>query len=238
MKNRYNDYADEYATAIASRDEWGFSPYLDLVVPALLGVLGHIRGRSVLDACCGEGSFTRLLAGGGAHVIGIDISARLIEMARQKETEERRGISYAVSDLTRPLLQYAAHFDLITCNLALDDVADYRALIKNLADMLKPGGRLALSMNNPYSAVIRKRVQHYFDSGRSSAHVGLAAAGVLTLYYHRTLEEYFREFTANGLFLRTWLDLKPGPEHLASGSPRPRRYYHFPFFLVLELVKV
>jgi hypothetical protein len=52
------------------------------------------------------------------------------------------------------------------------------------------------------------------------------------------LEEFFYGFRANGLYLRTLLDVKPSPEQLTSGSPRPKQYYQFPFFMVLELIKL
>ncbi len=235
--NSYDRYAMQYATLIHSRDEWGFSPYLDLVVPALLEVIGEIHDKRVLDVCCGEGFFTRLLASRGAYVTGVDISANLIVMAKQKEDQERSGIEYFTHDLTQPLSQYAEYFDVITCNLALNDVAGHRSFIRNLSDMLKFRGVLVISMNNPYSAVIRNKVENYFDSGRSEIYSGLASAGVPALYHHRTLEEYFREFKREGLYLRTLLDVKPSPDQLASGSPRPKKYYQFPFFMILELIK-
>lgn len=235
--NSYDEHAAQYAALIRSRDEGGFSPYSDMVVPTLLQVVGAVRGKRVLDARCGEGAFTRLLADKGAQVIGIDISPNLVAMAKQTEAREKRGIAYLCHDLTQPLPPYAAHFDVITCNMALNDVADYRAFIKNLSDMLRSRGVLALSMNNPYSAVIRDKVETYFDAGRSGVYAGLASAGVPAVYHHRTLEEYFREFKRHGLYLRTLLDLKPSPEQLAGDSPRPQQYYRFPFFMVLELCK-
>jgi SAM-dependent methyltransferase len=236
--NSYDEHATQYAALIRSHDEWGFSPYLDLVVPALLQVVGEVHNKRVLDACCGEGFFTRLLASKGAHVIGVDISPNLIVMAKQIEEQEKHGISYFTHDLTQPLPQYAEHFDVITCNLALNDVSDESSFIRNLSDMLKSRGVLAIAMNNPYSAVMRNKVENYFDSGRSEVYSGLAAAGVPVLYHHRTLEEFFYGFRANGLYLRTLLDVKPSPEQLTSGSPRPKQYYQFPFFLVLELIKL
>jgi 2-polyprenyl-3-methyl-5-hydroxy-6-metoxy-1,4-benzoquinol methylase len=233
----YDEFASEYATLIRSRDKWGFSPYLDLVVPALLQAVGDVRGKRVLDACCGEGYFTRLLADQGAQIVGIDISPRFIGMAAHQEEEERRGITYLVHDLTQPLPQYTEYFDWITCNLALNDVPDYRALIANMSAMLKWEGQLALSMNNPYSAVIRGKVDDYFDSGRTVAYVGLAAGGVPAMYHHYTLEDHMREFKRNGLCLTTLFDVKPNPEQLRSGSPRPKQYYRFPYFMVLGLIK-
>jgi hypothetical protein len=104
--------------------------------------------------------------------------------------------------------------------------------------MLNLHSVLAISMNNPYSAVLRNKVANYFDSDQSAVYVGLASAGVPAVYHHRTWEKYFGEFGRNGLYLRTFRELKPSPAHLASHSPKARQYYHFPFFAVLELVKL
>jgi len=233
-----DEHATEYASLIRTRDEWGFSPYLDLVVPALLKVAGKVQGKKVLDTCCGEGFFARFLTSRGAHVVGVDISENLLDMAKQEEKREKRGIVYLTHDLTQPLPQYAGHFDIITCNLALNHMPDISSFIKNVTNMLRLEGRFVISMNNPYSAVIRDKVTNYFDSGRSKVYSGLASSGVPALYYHRTLEEYFREFKRNGLYLRTLQDVKPSPEQLASGSPKPKKFHKFPFFMVLELVKL
>ena len=51
--NSYNEYAAQWATFIHSRDEWGLSPYLDLVVPALLQVMRELHNKRVPDARCG-----------------------------------------------------------------------------------------------------------------------------------------------------------------------------------------
>jgi 2-polyprenyl-3-methyl-5-hydroxy-6-metoxy-1,4-benzoquinol methylase len=50
--------------------------------PAFLAFLGDLEGRQVPDAGCGEGHNTRILARRGARMTGIDISERMIELAR------------------------------------------------------------------------------------------------------------------------------------------------------------
>jgi hypothetical protein len=52
--------------------------------------------------------------------------------------------------------------------LVLNDVAEYRGFAATLAASLKPGGRLVLALNNPYSAVTDRLVTDYFDSARSA----------------------------------------------------------------------
>ena len=50
--------------------------------PVLWHLLGDVEGRRVLDAGCGTGYLTRLLARRGAVVTGIDVSSRMIALAR------------------------------------------------------------------------------------------------------------------------------------------------------------
>src|SRR6266699_1372752 len=58
----------------------------------------------VLDAGCGEGYLSRILAHRGANVTGIDISTRLVEIGRAKDPEGQ--ITYQVADLSQPLPAY------------------------------------------------------------------------------------------------------------------------------------
>lgn len=159
-------------------------------------------------------------------------------MGREAEEVEPLGITYLVHDLVEPLPQVVKGFDVVTCNLALNDVADYRSVIRSLSLMLKDAGILVISLNNPYSALIRDKVTSYFEQAKPKPYRGLALAGVPALYYHRTLEDYLRTFKGCDLVLRTLLDLKPTPEQMECGSPRAKEHFRFPYFMVLELAKM
>jgi SAM-dependent methyltransferase len=81
----YDAYAEQYAAAVAKReqDDAAGDPYGPL--PPLLDQLGDIAGHRVLDGGCGEGYLTRALVARGARATGIDVSPRLIERARRKD---------------------------------------------------------------------------------------------------------------------------------------------------------
>jgi hypothetical protein len=91
-------------------------------------------------------------------------------------------------------------------------------------------------MNNPYSAVIRDKVADYFGTGKPVEYQGLASRGVHVPYYHRTLEQYIVALRGAGFLLRTLSDVGPADREECA-LPFPQRYLHFPFFMILELVR-
>jgi 2-polyprenyl-3-methyl-5-hydroxy-6-metoxy-1,4-benzoquinol methylase len=190
--NAYDQFANQYARMVEKPSEGEFSPYHSLVLPYLLEFLGDVTGLTVLDAGCGSGYVARILARQGACVVGVDISPRLIELAQGSSSSGM--IEYLVHDLSKPLPQYVHHFDLVVSNLVLNDVRDHVGFAHTLGNVLKRMGRLVLSMNNPYSAVMRNKVENYFGSGKAAQYEGLASKGVQVFFFHRTFEEYVTAF--------------------------------------------
>jgi ubiquinone/menaquinone biosynthesis C-methylase UbiE len=54
---------------------------------AVLDALGEVEGRSILEVACGTGRFTAMLADRGAEVVGLDISAPMLRIGREKAVE-------------------------------------------------------------------------------------------------------------------------------------------------------
>ena len=71
--NRYDDFALQYAEFVATREEAGIEH--DPIMPRFLKLLGDVSGLLTLDAGCGEGYVSRILARQGARVTGRDIAA-------------------------------------------------------------------------------------------------------------------------------------------------------------------
>jgi 2-polyprenyl-3-methyl-5-hydroxy-6-metoxy-1,4-benzoquinol methylase len=232
--NRYDDFALQYAKLVAAREELGIEH--DPIMPRFLKMLGDVSGLLTLDAGCGEGYVSRVLAREGARVTGIDIAVSLIEIARAKDPEG--SIVYQVADLSQPLLAYQNHFDLIASHLVLNDVYDYQGFLTTLGSVAKSGGRLVLSLNNPYSYVVRGHITNYFESGKAFPYRGMAEEGVKVHFYQRTLEEYLDACLSAGFQLQHLLDI-PTPEGTfkrRSDTLLPMGY-QFPFFMILSLRK-
>jgi len=230
----YDDFANQYAELVTAREVAGIEN--EPIMPRFLQILGDVSGLIVLDAGCGEGYLTRILALRGANVTGMDISERLIQIARARDLAGK--ITYQVADLSQPLPAYQHHFDLIVSHLVLNDVYDYRGFLTTLGSIAKSGGRLVLSMNNPYSYVVRGHITNYFDTDKAFSYRGMAEEGVKVHFYQRTLEQYLDACFAAGFRLQRLVDI-PTPE----GTFKRRNDtlipegYQFPFFMILSFVK-
>jgi 2-polyprenyl-3-methyl-5-hydroxy-6-metoxy-1,4-benzoquinol methylase len=239
MQNTYEQYAVEYARLVAEEERSAFSPSRDMLIPVMLGFIGSLQGVHVVDAGCGEGRLSRILAAGGARVLGIDASPTLIELAKQRS--RGMGIDFKVADLEKPIADIERTFALIVSHLVIDDVADHIGFIRTMAMLCPLNGRVILSKNNPYSGVLRDKVKDYFDSGTSVLYQGLSSKGVKVHYYHRTMEDYAAAFRRAGFVLSRLSDVEP-PRAEAQGAGDGRemanRFRHFPFFMVLEFTRI
>jgi len=115
--------------------------------PDFLRLLPGAAGLRVLDLGCGAGQLSRYLAdAGAAEVVGVDVSERMLEVARTQYAHPR--VTYRRDAIER--LDYpAARFDLVVSSLALHYVADYAALAGDVARWLTPGGVLVFSTEHP-----------------------------------------------------------------------------------------
>jgi 2-polyprenyl-3-methyl-5-hydroxy-6-metoxy-1,4-benzoquinol methylase/uncharacterized protein YbaR (Trm112 family) len=102
-----------------------------------------LRGKRVLDAGCGCGRLTKSLGRYGAEVIGIDIATSIECIQNYCRPEPTVDIIQA--DITAPPFPDAS-FDYISCKLVLCYVAHPEETFKTLARLVKPGGRLFISM--------------------------------------------------------------------------------------------
>jgi toxoflavin synthase len=118
---------------------------------SVLKLIGDVEGKRVLDVACGEGHFTRLLrSAGAADVVGVDISERMIDLAREQEARQPLGIEYRVEDAKTVVGQ--PDFDLVVGVWLLvyaQTGAELVQMCQGLASRLRPGGRLVTVVNNP-----------------------------------------------------------------------------------------
>jgi demethylmenaquinone methyltransferase / 2-methoxy-6-polyprenyl-1,4-benzoquinol methylase len=96
-------------------------------------------GDRVLDACCGTGDLALAALRAGGTVTGLDFSERMLERARRKSSE----VEWVRGDLLR--LPFADEsFDAATVGFGVRNVEDLPGALRQLARVLRPGGRLAI----------------------------------------------------------------------------------------------
>jgi SAM-dependent methyltransferase len=109
----------------------------------LLELVGSVSGKRVLDVGCGDGVLSVHLAQAGGIVVGLDTDQRVLAAAR-----ERARISQAAADFVegdaRSLPFDDSSFDVVVAVTVLCFVADSERAVKEMARVLRPGGRLVL----------------------------------------------------------------------------------------------
>jgi len=117
----------------------------------ILDLSGSLIGLDVLDLACGSGTYARILRRAGARrVVGVDISAKMLDVARRREFSENRGIEYVQADVAK--LQAMGTFDLVTAVWLFNFARsrdELHAMFTSVSRQLPKGGRLVALTINP-----------------------------------------------------------------------------------------
>lgn len=151
-------------------------PSAEVERASVLAACGDVTGLRVLDLACGTGYYTRELRRLGADgCLGVDVSAAMVEAAREQEREEPLGIEYRVQDATE--LPVLGRFDLVTGVWLLNYATDLTAMTAMLASVarnLAPGQRFVGATQSPGFRFDGPPTQRY---GWSFAPIGDSAFG-------------------------------------------------------------
>ena len=111
-------------------------------------------GVRVLDLACGTGDITFELAARGADATGLDITPRMLELARAKRREPSNPRFVAGDMMALPFAP--AQFDVVTTGYGIRNVPLLQPAIAEIHRVLKPGGLfLSLDFNRPSSVLVR-----------------------------------------------------------------------------------
>jgi 2-polyprenyl-3-methyl-5-hydroxy-6-metoxy-1,4-benzoquinol methylase len=139
-----------------------------------------LSGQRVLDMGCGLGELSRLLAGRGASVTAVDLSAGMLGRVLDEEAEGPLGIRYLVGDVTTTDWWEGEAFDGVVCNMALMDIDDLDAAMATAAAVLQPGGWFSFSLLHPCFPGLRTEVSEQLSSWAPDR--GYAAEGWWTTH--------------------------------------------------------
>src|SRR4051794_29256566 len=157
------DYESFAAAYSASNDKNLFNAYY--ARPEMIRLAGDVAGLEVLDAGCGSGPLTEALRARGAVVSGFDLSPAMVELARQRLGGDA---DVSVADLGEPLPYPDDRFDLVVASLSLHYVEDWASTLAELRRVLRPGGRLVVSIIHPTVYAVVYPEADYFALTRYS----------------------------------------------------------------------
>ncbi|WP_067126966.1 class I SAM-dependent methyltransferase [Microtetraspora malaysiensis] len=236
--SRFNDY-DRIAEGYTAENETGLvNAYYER--PAMLELAGDVTGRRILDAGCGSGPLFSVLRDRGAIVTGVDASAGMLEMARRRLGTDA---DLRVADLASPLPFPDDAFDDVIASLVLHYLEDWGPTLAELRRVLRPGGRLLISVHHPFGITLFQHMAgekpKYFETRSRTDEWTKGGQTVQMRFWDRPLHAMTEAFTAAGFrisviseppFAPEARDLFP--EELREFEPTSTRFLCFLFFVL------
>jgi len=170
-------------------------------------LLGDVVGRRVLEVGCGSAPCARYLARHGADVIAFDVSAGMLAHARVAAGRTGTAVPLVQADVCELPFRDSS-FDLAFSAFGgIPFVADSAGAMREVARVLRPGGRWVFSVTHPMRWAFPDdpgpagltAIQSYFDR---APYVEVDEAGVPAyVEHHRTMGDRIREIVGAGLTL-------------------------------------
>lgn len=219
----------------------GSGPH-ETATACLLGLVGNMRGRVILDVACGQGIATRALTKAGAgKVVGVDIWPEMVDLA-QARTDPDLPITYRRDDGQTLATCKDNEFDGVTCQLGLMDIPDLDTTLESVHRVLRPGGWFVFVIGHPcflspHTATLTDNqgrlglfVHDYRHERfwRSPNPGGVRRVG----NYHRTLSTYFNALRRADFTVEEVRE-PPAGSLLAKQQPV---YVELPIFLAIRAV--
>lgn len=226
---------DQVAVRRAGDIESGIDvSYISVLTPTVLDMLpSGIESAKVLDVGCGTGALGRTVAPLVNSLVGVDPSARSIEIARTQAQE--RGVlnvDWVAADIegyaTDNRLEYPL-FDVAIANMTLMDTVDLKATLAATASLCRAGAKLVWTITHPcfwplYWGYYKEEWFNYKEELWIEAEfkTAMSRSGSNTTHIHRPLEMYMDTFACAGFELVELREPMPLPDGAAQNWRYPR----------------
>lgn len=210
----------------------------------LRGMLPNFRGKRVLDLGCGFGWHCRYAEGQGAEsVVGIDLSANMLEEARAKTNSSR--IEYR--QLPIEAIDFPdASFDVVISSLVFHYLQSFSDICNKVAKCLSSKGDFVFSVEHPIFTAQGSQqwhrnangepmhwpVDHYFAEGERKA----VFLGKELTKYHKTVTTYVNTLIQRGFELTTLVEPTP-PDYMMQDDPSMQNELRRPMMLLIAARK-
>jgi ubiquinone/menaquinone biosynthesis C-methylase UbiE len=218
-----------------------------LVTPVIMEMLGKVADRNILDAGCGEGFLSRLIAERGASVTAVDYSEKLLEIAKER-TPDDLGIDYIHANLECLDMLDEDTFDFVVSCIVLQDIPDYQAAVEEMCRVLRPGGTCILAITHPCFSSdagwvkdsngkkLYWKIDNYFFEGGFEIPM-VPGSEDNPIGFHRTLTNYYRTILDTGFIIEDLMEPYPSQDAIKK-HPDFRDDLRMSHFLVFKLRKL
>jgi len=206
--------------------------------PNILRLISNVVGKKVLDIGCGFGTLTATLSKmNPIKVMGIDNSAKMLEMARK--LNKVKNVEYRHFD-ANDIDKIGEKFDLVCSSLTFHYIADFTALIKKIHDILNDNGQLIFSQEHPILTAGEMGVtvsdlseginlKNYSQDGERK----VRWLGKDVIKYHRKFSTIINALHDNGFVVETVVEPIP-PLELIEKNKRMLAELQRPSYLMIK----
>ncbi|MCR5610151.1 MAG: class I SAM-dependent methyltransferase [Lachnospiraceae bacterium] len=215
-------------------------------IPALFSLLPSLSGKNVLDLGCGFGEHCmEYVKMGASKVVGIDISEKMIEVARKENVDPK--IEY-INMPMEELEKIKGKFDVVISSLAFHYVEDFSGVVHNIYNLLNEGGIFVFSQENPLCTCYSGNTGRWTrDEKGNKLYVNLKDYGIEgekesqwfvdgIKKYHRMFSTIINTLTETGFVVEKMIEPLPD-EELLEKYPDYKDLFHKPDFLVIRAKK-
>lgn len=140
IQQAYNQWSGNYDTVI--------NKTRDLEASALRQILASFAPTKILEFGCGTGKNTEWLLTKTTALTAVDFSAEMLAKAQQKITVPH--VQFVQADIQQPWHFANGPYDLVTCSLVLEHIAQLPAVFEKVAAVLQPGGYFYMGELHPF----------------------------------------------------------------------------------------
>jgi SAM-dependent methyltransferase len=233
--------------------EQGHEYHQDLILPQLISFSQHLSIHSILDVGCGQGVLERALRPFIDRYVGIDISSKLIQRAKQRAVSSAQ---YYCTPAEKGYPFRAKPFDAAYFLLSLQNMEHPEEALKQAISHIRPSGYLLLVLNHPCFRIPRqsdwgfdpkqqlqyRRMSLYMSPQAIpiQTHPSQSHRSSITYSYHYPLSTYMKWLSHSGCSLThldEWCSCKTSSGQAATRENRARKEFPLFLFMVAQVVR-
>lgn len=219
--------------------------------PYVISLLGNVKKKKILDAGCGEGYISRILSEKKAIVVGIDISKKLIKIAKQKEDSLKLGTFFYHSDIRNMKIIKNESQDIVISVLVFNHLSkktDWLKALSEIKRVLKKKGVFILSLPHPFEMFYRPKtnwvryldgkIGNYWKEERIKKELYKSSKETCIVNnYSKRFSTLINLLIESGFMVDKVLEPMPTKKDLSTCPKLWGEEKKFPFYLIIRCLK-